>query len=454
MFFIFILFQGTVFERTPQSDELYDAEKAKSHKFFNLESQTEISLSEQILTKSEENSSNPSNQHIHTDSSIQSTYLEKETTTISKEQSTLSDDFQHSLEEEKTNFLFTSETEENTNIQQQNEHHLHNNQNIKEENHNEHENNEEEIHHEEEHNNEEENNEHQNNNEEEIHHEEEHNNENENNEHQNNNEEENDDINENDIEEPPGINENDIGEPPGIELDQKEDTEETKVKSEEISEKEKETDKTEKQNIDNDDEDQQIDVQPGFEFNGADEKEKQDEKQETSMEKSKPIVKMAKYHIISVDKDEVSGKGGDTITVHISTNVSELVFARYDNENENIVTGVKESQTTCSFPVPRMLPGVYNLSVSFDRKKWTEPIKITVIDEESKAPKLILGIFLICVMIFMAITAKHLWAKGKRRRRLEKLKNKRMSTVSPLVLNQVPQDSKNIHHRNRITVDL
>ena len=247
--------------------------------------------------------------------------------------------------------------------------------------------------------------------------------------------------------------------PPALDMDQEESSKE-EVMSNEMDQSELLTEGITNSDI-QDDDDSQINVPPGFEFNqdqNTQENNKQKEESSPSAESvtdktevTKQQVKPAKFRIISISKAELSGKGGDAIQVVLSTNISELVFARFGAESENIITGSKINETTCSFPVPRMQPGVYDLSISFNQKKWTEPERIIIIDEESKLPKLILGCFLICIMIFLAFTAKSLWAKGRRKRKLDRLKNKK---ASPLVSNNFPSNERSIHHRNRNIIDV
>lgn len=143
----------------------------------------------------------------------------------------------------------------------------------------------------------------------------------------------------------------------------------------------------------------------------------------------------AKFTIINVSSDEISCRGRDHIYVTISKNFSGLIYCKF---NDKIVVGTKTNSNTALFTVPRMPAGSVNISISFDRNKWTSEYQIMAVDDSDRVSRLFLCGIILIVIAVIALAAKSLWRKGNRRRRLEKLRNRQ---TSPLVLNSVAVDS-------------
>lgn len=108
----------------------------------------------------------------------------------------------------------------------------------------------------------------------------------------------------------------------------------------------------------------------------------------------------AKFQIVNISTTEVSCKGRDQIYITVSKNISGLIYCKF---KDLIVTGTRTSNDTAVFVVPKMSPGVVNISLSFERQKWTEEQMIIVIDDSDRTPRLILCGIIIFVILVIAL---------------------------------------------------
>ncbi|KAH0786397.1 hypothetical protein GPJ56_009673 [Histomonas meleagridis] len=159
-----------------------------------------------------------------------------------------------------------------------------------------------------------------------------------------------------------------------------------------------------------------------------------------------PIAYQAKLTIESVRPTILSSKGGEIVYIQTNLTRNTVVFCKF---NSKVITGryINDGQITCK--APPLQQGEVSLSVSVNRRKWGKEVFLSVIEEESDRPWMVICIGCIIIIGAIYVVAKFLFLK----RRVPKRRN-RVRNYDELLNTQPKVSEKERLRRRNITPEI
>ena len=136
---------------------------------------------------------------------------------------------------------------------------------------------------------------------------------------------------------------------------------------------------------------------------------------ETELDDSKPRV--SKYKIVDIRPTEVSCEGGESLIIEVEPDPVGVPFCKF---GEKIVPAFHFSERKIRCDTPELEQGIVNVSISFDRVKWSNPFPILVLAKSSSPLMWILSFILLISIIFIGLRLRKILCRPRKKRIIRK----------------------------------
>lgn len=168
---------------------------------------------------------------------------------------------------------------------------------------------------------------------------------------------------------------------------------------------------------------------------------------ETISHQPDPTPKKPKISIEKVSPSAFSTRGGDKIVIITEQEVIGPIFARF---NSKIVTCKHIDNRTVECKTPNLDEGVVILSLSLDKIKWCQEVKVNAIADDPELPWFFIGMGGFCVISFLYYVASTIWGRNHHKKKT----SKKRSRNNPLNITQKEGEKARRRQKNTNPIDL
>ena len=134
-----------------------------------------------------------------------------------------------------------------------------------------------------------------------------------------------------------------------------------------------------------------------------------------------------KYSITRITPNEINSDANEFVHIEVSPEPVGVPFCKF---GDIVVAGLHGTDNVIKCRAPQLASGVVNVSVSFDKLKWSNSVPITVLSNTSLTTWIVLGIFGVG-FLGVAFRMRKVFCGGRRKRRVVKRRARRTAPEKP-----------------------